>query len=51
MIITTVGKFAGNFNVQSRVLRKLSAEFGDIFLLQQECYVERAFLEDFPVML
>lgn len=50
MIVTTVGKFAGNFDLKSGVLHKLSAEFGDIFLFQQECYVERSFLEDLPVM-
>jgi len=51
MIVTTVGKFARKFDVQSRVLCKFFANFGDIFLLQKECYVERAFLEDFLVML
>ena len=51
MIVNIVAKFAGDFNVQSSVLCIFSIEFGDIFPLQQESYVERAFLEDFPVML
>jgi len=50
MIESIVGKFVWNFDLHSGVLHKLSAKFEDIFLFKQECYVDRAFLEDLQVL-